>query len=61
LQVNAIRPSGAGRWVCSRREPSFLDVPADGVQLLAEGDAVAVARDQELGEPSLSRSFARSA
>ena len=39
----------------------ILDLPADGAQLLAEGDAVAVARGQELGEPSLPRSFARSA
>jgi hypothetical protein len=37
------------------------DFPADGGQMLAGGDAVTVARGPELGEPSLSRSFARSA
>jgi hypothetical protein len=37
------------------------DLSADGGQMLAGGDAVTVARGPELGEPSLSRSFARSA
>jgi hypothetical protein len=37
------------------------DFPADGGQMLAGGVAVTVARGPELGEPSLSRSFARSA